>query len=898
MLGHRGGQRVPVVVKPVDRALGALRLGLVPLLVLLASAPALDTVSGSGALSHGWPLAVAGIVTVVAYALLLQTPLVGGRVDLALARLRRRVVMSCDPPATHGPGDVRLACCLIPEALRAPLFRYDEQRTAVQMLVTACRADNPGQFWFLEGSSGSGKTRTGLLLVQALVRDFELLRFGDSSYLYDFGVSEATQDLFVKHLTINLHENAVVLVDNFQLVGADVLSDVTTQLLDRPSRRPERLILFLTRPADSWNLSPGSEVRLVSQAKALDHHLELHGPPTESIARSLASFDDYGSQLVRDLQDGAVATAPQLHIAQVIARNRTTPPEVTTILRLLECDAGDATAFGLIRVLAMAAALSMYSGAFGPKAFRHAAFAISSHDPPYSTPGEVVQIIKTARRLSRIGLLGHSIRQGQSYEFHESLAKLCIDRLWALPAFQVAFTIVGRERLQRLLSAGDFLTAWLVAVEVGAQEVVEEVFDAAMASGPYTRMLRCLRRASNRYELSAHLRLQLAILLDRTGEFIASREEFTDELMETLDPASELAVMFAATRLEASHDRSTAGLELLRNSPNRLYAIIGEYWTIHIAAHRGEFCSGRLLALATEALRLLEAQANPSHWMNHSLARLYFDSLRHHYLEGGTPLDAVTNPERRALSAYLRRTLPTYEAFESLYTKAHVVGQALLPQLGIFKEDVTAQQAALAGVELKDIALPEDMIATARHLYLHAQGQFALYGDREAAYLQADVLYTEMIANDCDLDALTVKLWDYERFVQQSGFVNIASYPHLYFLRWHVLQHYRAVSQGRTDADRRSREHLSAAWQRWERVVELDTNVYNEYGLMRARLLEMLLRTVEKAPDPAELESLAKRMASQGYGREERLLTHLARQRPLVITQTRDVFRFYPFVGQ
>ena len=164
----------------------------------------------------------------------------------------------------------------------------------------------------------------------------------------------------------------------------------------------------------------------------------------------------------------------------------------------------------------------------------------------------------------------------------------------------------------QLLSSGNSVTAWLVAVEVGAQQAAQANFDAAMASGPYTRMLRCLLRARARYELSAPLRLQLAILLDRTGDFAASRSEFTDDLMRTLDPTSELSAMFAASRLEASHDeKSAAGLELLLANPERLVVIVGEYWELHIAAHLGSFASRKLLDLATEALEFARVAGKP-----------------------------------------------------------------------------------------------------------------------------------------------------------------------------------------------------------------------------------------------------------------------------------------------
>lgn len=898
MSGHRGPWRVAVVVRPLDRALGVLRLGLIPLVVLGASLPTLQAIDGTfGGPSRGWALGATGVAVALAYVVLLQTQPVASRFDLVFARVRRRVTMACHPEVAGSHEEARIACWLTPEVLRAPLFRYEEQHDAVLALLDACREGPPGQYWFLEGRSGTGKTRSALMLVQALVRDLNLLQFGNRSYLYDFGDSESAQDALLRWLGTARHDHAVVLVDNFQLVRADVLRELTSRLVDQAAPRPERLVLFLTRPPDAWNLSPASEVRLVSAAKAVKHHLELTGPPSASIARSLSAFDTTGSQLIWDLQDDLVATAPQLHLAQVIARNGAIPAEVAKILGLLAGDVDDAAALDLVHVLAVVTALSMHRGAFSARDFRRAVRSAWGGVLPRRALVQSLRMRATLRRLRRLGLISRSHRRGARYEFHEAIAKLCIDRLSTLPAFQIPFTVVGRSRLGELLSSGDALTGWLTAVEVGAQETAAASFDTAMANGPYTRMLRCLRRAGARYPLSAPLRLQLAVLLDRTGDFAASREEFTDDLVRSLDPSSELAVIFATTRLEASHDRdAAAGLELLAGHPDRMVRIVGEYWKLHVAAHDGRFASRELLDLATEALGLLGSRE--SHWLTYSIGRMHFDSLRHHYLEGGIPAGAVADPARRKLGAHLRTRLATYEAMDTLYTRAHLVGHVLLPQLALLFEPVTSEQAALAGVTPQDVATVDALVATAQRLYRHAQDQFAQVGDREATYLQADVMNAEMMDTTSDLDALKVRLHEYERFIIGTGFIDIASYPHLFFLRWNMLKYYRVLATTAPSTPTAVDEHLAAAQRHLGEIIQLDTEAGNEYGLMRAKLLAILLGWVKEPPPAQELTSLSAQMAGCGYRREERLLSHLAGRGALPILELEAFFRFYPFVGQ
>jgi hypothetical protein len=155
-----------------------------------------------------------------------------------------------------------------------------------------------------------------------------------------------------------------------------------------------------------------------------------------------------------------------------------------------------------------------------------------------------------------------------------------------------------------------------------------------------------------------------------------------------------------------------------------------------------------------------------------------------------------------------------------------------------------------------------------------------------------------MIETGRSLDGLDVRLREYQRFIDSTGFRDIASYPHLYYVRWHMLQYYRALAYGATPAPGSADEHLAAAWRHLRQIIELDTEVGNAYGLMRAKLLGVLLGWVREPPATRELTSLAAQMQERGYMREAMLLAHLAGRQPLPIAELHGVFRFYPFVGQ
>jgi hypothetical protein len=328
--------RVAVVVRPVDRVLGVLRIALVPILAVLVSLPTLQALTKSVTdTSAHWVVLVGAVVATLAYVALLQTEAIGGRVDRVFAGVRRRVALACNHDEAVEHDNANLACWLTPEALRTPVLRYAELTRALRALTDACGTDEPGQYWFVEGDSGRGKTRTALYFVQSLVRDRRYFELGNRCYLYDFAQSEVVQEELPRALRTPRHDGAVILVDNFQLVDADVLRSLTSSLIENPGAVAARLLVFLARPAEAWNLSPGADVRLLAEAKDARHYLELDGPLLETVARYVADIDPAAAPLIRDLGDGPRASAAQLYFAQVIARNRALPTEVAAVLRLL-----------------------------------------------------------------------------------------------------------------------------------------------------------------------------------------------------------------------------------------------------------------------------------------------------------------------------------------------------------------------------------------------------------------------------------------------------------------------------------------------------------------------------------------------------------------------------------
>ena len=727
--------------------------------------------------------------------------------------------------------------------------------------------------------------------MQTLLRDVTHFELGSRCYMYDFADAGTVQDDLLRWLGTPRNDRAVVLVDNFQLVRADVLRVVTERLVERPGPTPEQLVVFLARPNDAWNLSPGADVRIVSEAKVGRRHLALAGPRSEDIVRRVGTLDPAAAAQVRALCDEPIATAAQLHFAQVIVRKGRVPDDLNGLLSVLTGGSSEGHE-DLLRAVGAVSAMTVHRGVFR----RRELWILAWRGAAGSRIKEIVTALRDLRRLHRAGLVTRLSLGGTRFAFHEAIAELCIDRLTSDPGFEMGFRRLALSRLATLRETGESLGAWLVGAEAGEQDVLVDAFDAAMARGAYARMTRCLRRAEDRYPLSEESRLQLAILSDRVGDFAGSRALVSR--MQIGD--SRLSALLTAQRIETNHDaESVVDAAALRRSSEADIALVGEYWERHIAAHRGEFAPERLLALATEMGRT--SGNRDDYWTTHAISRMHFDSLRHHYLTGGQPVRAITSPERQALDDLLGARLPTFEAMHTLYTKAHLVGHVLLPRLALFGESISEDQAALADLAADDVGSVAMLSEATHRLYRRARDEFWQYGDREASYLQADLLNARMIMVDTDLEGLASDLQAYENFIEDIGFRDLRSYPQLYYARWYVLQHLASLAS--PEPRLRNQDGLTAlaqAAQRLDRAFAYDAAVGNEYGLHRVRLLQLLLGALQhqRPMDPVALSDMRDRMSACRYGFETELLSYLHRMGRIPLTTLLAVFRYYPIVHQ
>ena len=590
-----------------------------------------------------------------------------------------------------------------------------------------------------------------------------------------------------------------------------------------------------------------------------------------------------------------IASAAQLHAAQVIATSGKASPEVVAVLRLLSGTPDHGASTQLITLLGIVSALSAYRGSFTGRQARQAVAHVIRQSNDRAAWVDQIRLMLLLRKLRRLGLIPKMRLDGVHYTFHEAIAQLCVDRLASVKAFEGPFRQTIFLRLHGRLQKENPAVQWMLASEIGEESVMSDSFDAAAELGAFRPMASCLERCSKRIQFSDEIRLEFALVLDRVGEFSASRAEFDERLAASLAPNSQLAAQLVIARTEVMHDeQAVAELELLRSGADRFVALTARYWEIHIKAHAGVFEPDELLLLESEAMSLVAE--DPSYFELHSLARMHFDGLRLMYLAGRATPSLVHATTNGGGSRYLRSRLATYDALTTLYTRAHLLGHVLLPMVAIFKDSVTSGEAGVGGDPELQVEVSALVEAT-RLEYSRARNEFWQFGDREAQYIQADILNAELVSTEVDFGRVEGLLLQYKRFIELSGFGEMASYPYLYLFRWNVLKRFALLLNPTPDL-RPADEYLDEARRCLQFAESLDEKVNNRYGLFRARLLRLLLDGVTEPLGQGSLDELRVEAEECNYGFEVRLLRHLREQSGLRPADLREVLRFYPIVHQ
>lgn len=894
MRTHLG--RLALVAWPLDALFTAARFAAIPILLVVVGIPLLPALSEPLGLELSDPMAISVIGSVsLVYLALLRLPSLSDALNRVFSKARRKVRLACGDSSLAAVHEPKLVCRLVPNDLRAPLFQYDRQRNVVSTLADSAIGGERGEFWVIEGPSGSGKTRTVYLLADALIRHPSEFGLAEKVRYFDLAAGSGADLNAVRALKTSRLDDTITILDNFHRVGRRAISSLTNLLLDDAAGPQTRLLILLARPTETWKLSPGTDVRLVSEAKDRERHLELDGAPGEPVRRALSVIDDGLAAHIADVSGDALATAAQLHLSRFAAANSRSPAKserAARILEVLDSDPEDSRDVHLKSLLGALCALSMYRGFFTRRQFIRATRLLVGNIAGRRRILARYRLHASLRDMRRMGLIPW-VRTGSGrYVFHEAVAEMVIGRLIDNPSFGDAFRMVGMDRLRNDIGTDDDV-GWMIAAEVDADIELSDRFDAAMLSGAFYLMAQTLGRVSARRELSESARMQLGLLYDRIGEFEQARDVIGS------GPFSELgnrrSVEHLAARIEASHDEQalTDAADLVKSN-DPLVTAAGRYWELHMAAHRGRFAPDELSQLSSEMLPFVNRD---DRWAMFTLARAHFDHLRHLYLSGRATAQSISEARDSSVSQMLETTFPIFDAMNALYVRAHLCAHVVLPRIALERGNATPLETELLEVDALSLDSVEKVAALSLNFYRRARDEFWQYGDREARYLDGDVVNAQlMIASHDELRNAAEHLHSYARYIEQTGFADIASLPHMYFLRYHSLCYFDATGRG-VDGPT-SEEHLEAARRHVHTARRLDEAAGNDYGVLRSEIFDLLLDAVQQ-PIPTEAaQGLSHRAERAGYVGLKRAVAPMATSTRLTNMEVRTLLRFIPVVHQ
>lgn len=897
----RPRERLHLVAPLFDWILEFLKLVLLPIAILSVGYRFIFQIAAvSREAKETAAYSAAVVAACVLYILLIQTKPARDALSTIATGFRRAIVISC-VGASAAMDQAWSICRLASGEFRRPRVTYPDQQIVVEKLVESLGASRASKtnFSVVLGESGYGKTRIAFLLADALIRDRKLSTLTDRVLYYDLSEGVRVQEAFLRHLGGVWHWDAVVIVDNFHQAPPRVLRMATRHVLDGPAAA-ERFMLFLAQPPRFWKSALGGEARILTEAKTRGHLFKLRGVSKDAVARE-GEGRALRSRIERisRMNAGRVASIAELHVLQMSKLDHQEGLLADEVVQLLGAGSqgGPDGSKRVIRVLGVATALSIERGSFTFDAFLRATWRVCATERAGFV--EVVRTVWTLRRLARLGVVPRTSLPGRLFVFHEALATAFMTALAEDAAFRCAFEAAMRWRLAEGSDREDPAIQWIGACELRSTERMAVWFERALLGGGLHVMAAHLEPNWKNMRDSPTATFQLGLLLDRCGRFTDARRYF-GTLRQNVDIDPDLSDRLSLAEVEASHaDDAVAQLEAIvgRGSPeNRLAA---RYWRTHLDGHRGVFHPQALLRLADDLIEQFGPNAiGRSYSLTYLAARIVFDGCRQGLLATAEPTIQLSQLAESALMSVLVRSYPQHQAMCILYLRAHVLGHLLLPTCAIQgRVDTTAAKF----LNLDPTKLNREVITDlARAAYSEAKDEFSVSGDREHLYIDADLINLDICDPRSKLDEVQIRLHEYERFIRDSGFADIASYAQFYWYRWHVAKRFWLLDQehcGIEDVD----WHDAEAMRRLKLADTLDQACGNAYGQWRCGMHRTLFESLSKArgePLKPKLQALETEARSLGYARDAALLEGAARAERPSLLEIRQILLFHPFVHQ
>lgn len=920
MIRSRSHQ-ITFLITPLEFILSALKYIFIPASFLLLALKIInipDFLETKFSISSGiWEI---GLVVIAAS--MLYLPKAINAVNSTFLWIKRKLVLLCEGGYPQFRRKSPHPFCIISKyRFPYPTFNHKSQTEVERDILASLkrnRKDGKSLLYFISGESGTGKSTLAFFICYSIVVE-RVYKYMDRIYFYDFGRSRACQNNFIVDSRALKHEEAVVIIDNFQDILPENLGSITKYLLDICQKGLPGCIIILSQPLDKLSVNPGDDIRLFTEIKRNYSFLELNQIDLKSIP---IPSDNRVWRMLRkrkiinpELPNHSLVC---LHISRLFSNVlgceiQIKQKDFLEKLKPEKSEGIEENKADSMNLLGIICALSIHRGGFTPQEFRNACFSNSSKFIVKNTFNWLKYRI-SLWRLARSGFVETRSLQGKRFIFHDALAQHYKDLFFIQSSFRISFITTVENLCQKLIASGnDQLLGWLYASEIGREAWIAELFDKAMMKGNFNRMLLALKRNKNLFNGKLQWDHQMGILFEKIGFFHESCSHLRRVINQNLNTLGKEERSRAIIALiEAEHGKDAIDrLVQLEDSSEKMIKLGASYWIQHIRCHFGDFNLAKLSGLADSFMEHLSRRPflKQSYFAIHLARRIYFDLFRYFYLLGHNDFQKLVKIRDHGLGKFLSKTHVEFEAFFLKFYQAHYIHYIILFELGIFKNKPRAYDKNLIPKSYLNDIHASEFADLAIKYYQQSIDAFEVFGDKTIEYILPRIMELEMLKENPNMDDTLIQLNAFAKFIYETGFRDLKAYPHLFLFKFNYLRSFQVLHNiGHYDSKKSTSQVLwdsdyyrKIARNDLERAIEIHRTENNSFGILRGGLLLALTDLVASQDYEhfqKSLLDLREKGASYGYKRELRIIEKCLRDEKMGLQEVLDIIKFYPIVLQ
>ncbi len=797
-------------------------------------------------------------------------------------------------------------CWMVPAFYQHPIIEHKEQTHAVNSIIALLESGEGPGYAVISGHSGSGKTLSIARIINQIIVA-EKVKTPRMFLYYDFQNIQ-DQDDFIRETGSVLRSNSIVFIDNTHMATPEIVIQLTTYISKKTYY--EIFFVILCQPMESWRVNPDLRIELLNMAESNHRFFSLSGIKNKSVERFLEATGfkiNPAIQMMSDLSYTASVSQVALAGSLCMYQEKQNDPRLDLINFLSNpSNNGDKKSKDFLLKISVVVSIAIHRGSFQVLDFVKIISEINKNSSAIRRLYILFSSIRWIHLMEKTGIFQKSKTSPTQYILHEKIAEEWKDYFFSFDSDsskyfkEVFFKSVELQLSTRHLSKD---ICWLLAIESGKIDLAEQSFYPALYLSNFNRMLNCLDRNKKAKIANEMMTFQYSVLLDRVGRFTEARNTI-ESVEKEKDPDDPCFIRLALLKIESEHgDDSLQLISSLDKSETDSIRFAANYWRVHINAHKGIFSYETLKSLL---LNIQSWSGNsttlPDYQTAYIYSRVLFDGCRHAYLQGQNVTSKIQLLFAQPIVSTIQKLDPQFSAYKSLYTRSHWLGHECLYRCAFLGErmEEMVYPFSISPVEVTEMSI-EELAFFVRDQYKFVQSEFKAIGGREALYLSADILNADLICGDISDNEIERRLREYDKFIKNSGFTEIYSFPHFYKLKWHIIQFCNETIKGFAD---RAKIHLDLACEQCSMFVELDKSAENKYGLWRGSLFRALLlaeysQKKYKKNLNNELARLKKEAEDLGYYRDSNIVGRLLECDLMPnIFNLKNFFTYYPFVHQ